>query len=148
MTRTVLSNCPIRFDNFVIVMINDDTAFGWLRCKIRCNIIWQFSRANFSRWAHGLCFTFYVSFVDKIQPYHSIQCKEPIPDRVLPDHVIRTEKVLNEGGCRVKCFLEPKCVSINVGPGGARTRTCKLNNATDESPSLSSLKKKEHYIHL
>ena len=73
--------------------------------------------------------------------------KEPIPDRVLPDHVIRTEKVLNEGGCRVKCFLEPKCVSINVGPGGAHTRTCELNNATDESPSLSSLKKMEHYIH-
>ena len=74
--------------------------------------------------------------------------KEPIPDRVLPDHVIRTEKVLNEGGCKVKCFLEPKCVSINVGPGGAHTRTCKLSNATDESPSLSSLKKKKHYIHL
>ena len=73
--------------------------------------------------------------------------KESIPDRVLPDHVIRTEKVLNEGGCRVKCFLEPKCVSINMGPGGAHTRTCELNNATDESPSLSSLKKKEHYIH-
>ena len=47
--------------------------------------------------------------------------KEPIPGRVLPDHVIRTEKVLNEGGCRVKCFLEPKCVFISVSPGGAHT---------------------------
>ena len=105
-------------------------------------IIWQFSRANLFRWAHGLCFT-----VLSIEYNRIIIFKEPIPDRVLPDHVIRTEKVLNEGGCRVKCFLEPKCVSINVGPGGARTRTCELNNATNESPSLSSLKKKEHYIH-
>ena len=51
-----------------------DTTFGWLWCKIRFTLIyWQFSRANLSRWAHDLYFTFYVSFVVRIQPYHSIQ---------------------------------------------------------------------------
>ena len=73
--------------------------------------------------------------------------KEPIPDKVLPDHMIRREKVPNEGGCRVKCYMEPNCVSVNVGPAGDGTITCELNNATDESPSKSSLKEKKHHIH-
>ena len=45
--------------------------------------------------------------------------KGPMADKRLPGHVIRTESVANEGGCRVKCFLEPNCVSINVGPAVA-----------------------------
>jgi len=42
--------------------------------------------------------------------------KEPITNKALPGHVIRTEKVADEGSCRLKCYLEPNCVSINVGP--------------------------------
>ncbi|KAM7428808.1 hypothetical protein ABFA07_020264 [Porites harrisoni] len=98
-------------------------------------------------WVTWLIFCASLCSVLSIEYNRIIVFKGPIPDRVLPDHVIRTEKVLNEGGCRVKCFLEPKCVSINVGPGGAHTRTCELNNATGESPSLSSLKKKDQYPH-
>ena len=46
---------------------------------------------------------------------------------MLPGHVIRTEKVANEGSCRVRCFLEPNCVSINVGPADDQgQRTCEL----------------------
>ena len=40
---------------------------------------------------------------------------EPVDGKILPGHVIKTEKVANEGSCRVKCFIEPNCVSINVG---------------------------------
>ena len=36
--------------------------------------------------------------------------KEPASDKALSGHVIRTEKVTDEGSCRVECYLEPKCV--------------------------------------
>ena len=71
--------------------------------------------------------------------------KGPIADKVLPGHVIRREKVANEGECRVKCFLEPNCVSINVGPAVAGNRSCELNSATDESQSL--LRRKKNFRH-
>ena len=73
--------------------------------------------------------------------------KGPIADKVLRGHVIRREKVANEGECRVKCFLEPNCVSINVGPAVAGNRSCELNNDTDESPAQSALKRKKNFIH-
>ena len=46
----------------------------------------------------------------------SIVFMEPISDKVLLGHVIRREPVSDEGQCRVKCYMEPSCVSINVGP--------------------------------
>ena len=67
---------------------------------------------------------------------------------MLPGHVIRTEKVANEGSCRVRCFLEPKCVSINVGPPGDQgQRTCELKNFTDESPSQTGLQQRTGHVH-
>ena len=64
--------------------------------------------------------------------------KEPVEGKILQGHVIRTEKVANEGSCRVKCVLEPNCVSINVGPvDDQEQRPCELNNFTDESASQS-----------
>ena len=63
---------------------------------------------------------------------------------MLPGHVIRTEKVANEGSCRVRCFLEPNCVSINVGPADDQGhRTCELNNLTDEGPLQTGLTRTE-----
>ena len=76
-----------------------------------------------------------------------INFKEPINDKVLPGHVIRTELVPNEGSCRVKCFLEPNCVSMNVGPELEGKRTCELKNFTDESETQTGLKEKKGYIH-
>ena len=67
---------------------------------------------------------------------------------MLPGHVIRTEKVANEGSCRVRCFLEPNCVSINVGPADDQgQRTCELKNLTDESPSQTGLQQRTGHIH-
>ena len=73
--------------------------------------------------------------------------KEPIYDKVLPGHVIRTEKVKNEGSCRVKCYLDPNCVSINVGPEVEGTRTCELKNFTDESSAQSDLEERKDHLH-
>ena len=61
---------------------------------------------------------------------------------------MRTEKVANEGSCRVKCFLEPNCVSINVGPTDDQgRRACELNNLTDEGPTQTGLQQKTGHIH-
>ena len=73
--------------------------------------------------------------------------KEPVDGKILPGHVIKTEKVANEGSCRVKCFMEPNCVSMNVGPEDYGGRMCELKNFTDESSSHSGLEEKEGYIH-
>ena len=73
--------------------------------------------------------------------------EEPILNKKLPGHVIRTEKVADEGSCRLKCYLEPNCVSINVGPEEEGKHTCELNNATDESPSQSALDDRQDYTH-
>ena len=76
-----------------------------------------------------------------------ISFKEPIYDKVLPGHVIRTEKVKNEGSCRVKCYLDPNCVSINVGPEVEGTRTCELKNFTDESSAQSDLEERKDHLY-
>ena len=74
--------------------------------------------------------------------------KEPVEGKILQGHVIRTEKVANEGSCRVKCFLEPNCVSINVGPADDQgQRTCELKNFTDESPSQTGLQQRTGHVH-
>ena len=62
--------------------------------------------------------------------------------------MIRTEKVPNEGSCRVKCFLEPNCVSINVGPVDDQgQRPCELNDFTAESASQTGLEERTGHIH-
>ena len=73
--------------------------------------------------------------------------KEPFSNKALEGHFIRTEKVSNEGGCRLKCYLEPNCVSVNVGPLDKGTHICELNNGTDESPSYLTLVERQPYTH-
>ena len=50
----------------------------------------------------------------------------------MKDHVIRSTLVINEGSCRVMCYMEPNCVSMNFGPSNGGKYRCELNNATDE----------------
>ena len=69
--------------------------------------------------------------------------KEPLSNKALEGHLIRREKVSDEGSCRLKCYLEPNCVSVNVGPLVKGTYICELNNDTDESPSHLALVEKK-----
>ena len=73
--------------------------------------------------------------------------KEPASNKALNDHVIRTEKVTNERSCRVECYLEPNCVSVNVGSNDGGHHVCELNSATDESPTLSNLSNRKGYTY-
>ena len=65
--------------------------------------------------------------------FRNIVFKEPIPNKILKNHLIKTEDVPNEGSCRVLCYMDPDCVSINLGPFIQGKHTCQLNNATDKS---------------
>ena len=61
----------------------------------------------------NICTCFYEVFL--LPDYcRIIPFKKPIPDKVFVGNVIRTEKVSDEESCRLKCYLEPNCVSINV----------------------------------
>ena len=67
--------------------------------------------------------------------------KEEVPNKALHGHVIRSERVLNEGGCRVQCYLEPNCVSINVGRLNDGSHQCDLNGVTDDKEFAVALTK-------
>ena len=73
--------------------------------------------------------------------------KEPIVNRVLEGHVIRAEQVSDDGSCRVKCYLEPNCVSINVGPFDEVSQICELNDETDESQSHLALAERQGFAY-
>ena len=57
-------------------------------------------------------------------------------------HVIRREGVPSEGSCRVKCYMEPNCISINIGPLKGGKLECELNNATAENKFVFYFKTK------
>ena len=56
--------------------------------------------------------------------------KEPIANKAMMSHVIRRAEVPSEGSCRLMCYMEPNCVSINLGPLEKGKHKCELNNAT------------------
>ena len=62
----------------------------------------------------------------------NIMFNEPVTNKAMKSHVISSQEVLNEGSCRLMCYMEPNCVSINLGPLVKGKHKCELNNATDE----------------
>ena len=79
----------------------------------------------------------------------SIIFKEPVQDKVIKGHLIRAVEVPNRGSCDVTCYMEPNCVSINIGPSPqAGTYICELNNATDDNKGSRVLQSKKDYIYL
>ena len=61
-----------------------------------------------------------------------IEFKEPEENKAMTGHVIKSGEVDNQGSCRLMCYMEPNCVSINFGPSHDGKYTCQLNSATDE----------------
>ena len=66
----------------------------------------------------------------------------------MKNHVIRSEEVLNEGTCQLLCYMEPNCVSINVGPLKGGKHKCELNNATDENHFIMFLVEEPSFTYL
>ena len=73
--------------------------------------------------------------------------KEPMENKAMRGHLIRSAEVDNQGSCRVMCYMEPNCVSINFGPSEKGRYKCELNSATDED-QLSFLEDKDTYTFL
>ncbi|XP_078374694.1 uncharacterized protein LOC144658198 [Oculina patagonica] len=71
--------------------------------------------------------------------------EEPISNKALKGHVIRSKIVPDDGSCRLKCFLEPNCVSVNLGPQDKGNRLCELNSATEESASMEEIQGYTYY---
>lgn len=63
-------------------------------------------------------------------------------------HVMRTEIVADQGSCRVMCYIEPNCMSLNIGPLVGGLYKCELNNATKETQGASTLHEEMDYIYL
>ena len=74
--------------------------------------------------------------------------KEPVANKVMKNHVIRSAEVHSEGNCRLMCYLEPNCVSINLGPLVGGKHKCELNNATDEKQFANYLVTKPAFTYL
>jgi len=70
-----------------------------------------------------------------------------VPNKALHGHVIKTEQVLNEGSCRLQCYLEPNCVSINVGPLKDGSHQCELNDVTDDQKFAVVLTKRTGFTY-
>ena len=62
--------------------------------------------------------------------------------------MIRSAEVPSEGGCRLMCYMEPNCVSINLGPLKGGKHICELNNATDDNQFASHLQNKPAFTYL
>ena len=86
---------------------------------------------------------FFTAFGDRI-----ITFKEPVPNKVLKGYVIGRERVPNEGSCRVSCYLNPDCVSINMGPLTEGELTCELNKATSGNEYSSHLENQKDHTYL
>ena len=76
-----------------------------------------------------------------------IMFKEPIENKAMTGHVIRSEEVPNQGTCRLMCYMEPNCVSINFGPSEGEKYKCELNSASDEK-KLAFIENKETFTFL
>ena len=91
----------------------------------------------------------YFHFIYTGDDFRTIIFKEPIPNKAMKkSHLIRSEQVPNEGSCRVLCYMEPNCVSINVGPLVGGKRLCELNNATDEDQLTFILDDRDMFTYL
>ena len=90
----------------------------------------------------------YFLFIPAAEECRIIMFKEPTLNTVIEGHLISRAEVLNEGSCRVKCYMEPNCVSINMGPSISGKTICELNNATGENGFAAALNYKAAHTYL
>ena len=70
---------------------------------------------------------------------------EPISSKVISGHTIKSDEVLDEGSCRLMCYMEPNCVSINVRLAQGGRYKCELNNTTVDESKLTFLQETDAY---
>lgn len=65
----------------------------------------------------------------------------------MKNNMIKSVEVSNERSCRVIRYMDPNCVSINVGPATGGNQKCELNNATEENHVSFLLENKPGYTY-
>ena len=106
-----------------------------------------FVRKTFAPIDHPVLLTINLlnSFLD--DECRDIIFKEPIGSKAMKNHVISRAEVPSEGSCRLMCYIEPNCVSINLGQMQHK-RKCELNNATAENQFASHLQNEPTFTYL
>ncbi|XP_058972979.2 microfibril-associated glycoprotein 4-like isoform X1 [Pocillopora verrucosa] len=92
--------------------------------------------------------TFLPCFCCMDSGFRNIIFRDPIPNMVLKNYSIKSSEVLSEGSCRVMCYMDPNCVSINIGPLDEGKHKCELNNVTEENHVPFLLVNKPGYTYL
>ena len=124
---------------------NHDLAANWLFGDITLQLKPLFlnqNRSSTSSFHSLLLFKYWTG-----EECRSIVFKEPIKNKVLKGHLIRLIQIPHQANCKVLCYTEPNCVSINLGPSQGGNYICELNNASDESPGSSAFQSKQDYSH-
>ena len=68
-------------------------------------------------------------FIDlALEECRVIQFTEKVANKALSNYVIQQKQVLDEDMCKVRCFLEPECVSFNFRQQNDGSLLCELNN--------------------
>lgn len=57
-----------------------------------------------------------LSFFFSAQECRQLKYSQPVQDKALNNHVIMKINITREDICNIKCFIEPNCLSFNVGP--------------------------------
>ena len=68
-------------------------------------------------------------------------------NKVLRNHVIQSEQVPDEELCRLKCYLEPNCMSYNYGPLNDESFLCELNDKSHSQTSPNELNTRDGFIY-
>ncbi|KAL9969832.1 hypothetical protein ACROYT_G022098 [Oculina patagonica] len=96
----------------------------------------------------GIMFPFCRASCCVADKCRKIWFNEVLPDKAIMGHLIRTVLSPDRGSCQVKCYSEPNCVSINVGPLQEGSHKCELNNATAKNQASSILQTRKDYTYL
>lgn len=66
---------------------------------------------------------------------------------ILTNHVIKSDRVVNQEMCKINCYLETRCVSYNYGPIDDGLLLCELNDKNHSQVSSSKMIQRSGFIY-
>ena len=134
----------------LFLLLNSVFGYSFIHLKnqlgARNNLCPCEQEANKFYQVEDLLIFYFCSFTD--DECRNIIFKEPVANRAMKNHVIRSDEVPNEGTCRLLCYMEPNCVSINLGPSEDGKHKCDLNNSTVDNQKTIFLADEPSFTYL
>ena len=106
--------------HYVKHIINDQKIFGAFFCQ-------RAERTRKRCGANVIAF----HFISGEEECRQLEYSQPVQDRALTNHVIIKINTTRKDTCIVKCFIEPKCLSFNVGPLDNHQYLCEISDSDD-----------------